>query len=279
MKLSIFRLTRLSLLCVAALQLTAANAQGLPNVTVQAPNKVEEPAPPPAPATAKPTAKKPVAAAAKATPKQETAPVKQASPAENKPKVIMISLTDDAPTPTAPVATKPSEKVPTASGARTIQIELNTTPTIPPEIVGEYVGVLHVKSPAPQTAPVQGSIGANGVVMLNAPMGVTTVGQVTLAESNNIRLTLRTRAPDGARFANGKKETDEFEVAGSMTEGIFRGSYTAPTDSGEFILCPRAVANSRSECRPSALQSLGGALGGIVGTVGGILGAVGGSRP
>lgn len=131
--------------------------------------------------------------------------------------------------------------------------------------VGPWQGVLRVNKPSLMVVPVSGSIQASGMVQLNAPGGVTTVGTVKSRQGDNMVLRLKTRAPEGARFSDGSVETAEFLVMGQLTAGVFLGSYTAPTDSGEFVLCDSNAFSSRSECKPTALESLGSALGTILG--------------
>jgi hypothetical protein len=132
-------------------------------------------------------------------------------------------------------------------------------------LAGQWQGVLRVKSPSIMVVPVTGSIDAGGTVQLKAPGGVTTGGTVKSREGDNIVLRLKTRAPEGARFSDGSRETAEFLVTGQLSAGVFRGDYIAPTDSGEFVLCDGSASANRDECRPTALESLGGALGALLG--------------
>lgn len=132
-------------------------------------------------------------------------------------------------------------------------------------LAGPWQGVLRVKSPSVMVVPVTGTIDAGGAVQLKAPGGVTTGGAVKSREGDNIVLRLKTKAPEGARFSDGSRETAEFLVTGQLSAGVFRGNYIAPTDSGEFVLCDRSASSSRDECKPTALESLGGALGALFG--------------
>ncbi|MDO8778364.1 MAG: hypothetical protein Q7K57_58535 [Burkholderiaceae bacterium] len=132
-------------------------------------------------------------------------------------------------------------------------------------LAGQWQGLLRVKSPSLMVVPVTGSIDSDGAVLLNAPGGVTTAGLVTSRDGDSMVLRLKTRAPQGARFSDGNVETAEFLVTGQLTGGMFRGSYNAPTDAGEFVLCDHDAFVSRSECQPTVLESLGGALGAILG--------------
>jgi hypothetical protein len=100
---------------------------------------------------------------------------------------------------------------------------------------------------------------------VNAPRGITTVGHVSKVMGESLNLRLKTRAPEGYKFANGRKETDDFDVTGNITDRIYRGSYTAPTDSGEFILCPQDIAQQRTECRPTLMETLNATIGGLLG--------------
>lgn len=136
---------------------------------------------------------------------------------------------------------------------------------IPPELAGEYFGVLRMKTPSVMTVAVSGTLNADGSVLLNAPRGITTVGFVSKSDGASIDLRLKTRAPEGYKFANGQRETESFDVADSVTDRIYRGSYVAPTDSGEFILCPQAIANQIQECRPTLLETLNATMGGLLG--------------
>lgn len=54
-------------------------------------------------------------------------------------------------------------------------------------------------------------------------------------------------------------------MAGSVADRIYRGSYVAPTDSGEFILCPQSIANQIQECRPTLFETLNATVGGLLG--------------
>lgn len=132
-------------------------------------------------------------------------------------------------------------------------------------LAGHWQGVLRVKSPSMMVVPVTGSIDAGGTVRLKAPGGVTTGGAVKSRDGDNIVLRLKTRAPEGARFSDGSRETAEFLVTGQLSAGVFRGDYSAPTDSGQFVLCDSGAFASRDECKPTALESLGGALGALLG--------------
>jgi ankyrin repeat protein len=139
------------------------------------------------------------------------------------------------------------------------------TISLPVAIAGEYVGVVRVKTPLVYTAPVSGTFNTDGSMAINAPRGVTTVGFVSAAEGESINLRLKSKAPDGYKFANGQSETDEFNVIGSINDRIFRGSYESPMESGEFILCPQSLAPQRPECRPSLIETLNATLGVLLG--------------
>ena len=140
---------------------------------------------------------------------------------------------------------------------------------LPAELVGEWKGVLRIKSPSAMAVAVTGNLGADGVVQLNAPMGVTTVGIVTKAEDTVLNFRLRTVAPEGAHFKNGSRETENFDVAGTVSNRIYWGSYIAPTDSGEFVLCRQDIAAQQPDCSPTFGESLSNLMGGLMGVLGG----------
>lgn len=163
----------------------------------------------------------------------------------------VMKLLDGGYTP-APAAVK-------APAAKTSPVAL------PASLAGEYVGVLKMKSPSVMTVAVNGTLNADGSVSLNAPRGITTLGYVSQVAGDSINLRLKTRAPEGYKFANGQRETQEFDVAGSVADRIYRGNYVAPTDSGEFILCPQDIAPQRTECRPTLMETLNATIGGLLG--------------
>ncbi|OGB33743.1 MAG: hypothetical protein A3F78_03785 [Burkholderiales bacterium RIFCSPLOWO2_12_FULL_61_40] len=136
-------------------------------------------------------------------------------------------------------------------------------------LAGPWKGVLRLRQPSVMVVPVDGSIEPSGAVQLHvASSGMTTHGMVSGVSGDSITLRLRTRAPQGAHFANGSVETPEFVVHGRLADGVYRGDYTAPTDSGEFILCSESVYPVRSECKPSFMEALGGAIGGVLEALG-----------
>lgn len=136
----------------------------------------------------------------------------------------------------------------------------------PEGLAGEYIGVLRMRTPSAMTVAVTGVISADGSVLLNAPRGITNIGYLSLVDGENFEFRLRTRVPEGYKFANGLHETAEFKVSGQTRDQVFKGQYEAPTDSGEFILCSKDVAPNRSECRPTFAESLNSAIGGLLGT-------------
>ena len=144
-----------------------------------------------------------------------------------------------------------------------------TTVSIPADLVGEWKGVLRIKSPSAMAVAVTGTMSADGKVQLNAPMGVTTVGVVTRADDAALNFRLHTIAPEGAHFKNGSRETEDFDVSGTVSNRIYRGNYVAPTDSGEFILCPQDVASRQTECSPTFGESISNLVGGLMGVLGG----------
>jgi ankyrin repeat protein len=141
--------------------------------------------------------------------------------------------------------------------------------SLPAELVGEWKGVLRIKSPSAMAVAVTGNLGADGTVQLNAPMGVTTVGVVTKTEGSELNFRLRTVAPEGAHFKNGSRETDNFDVAGTVSNRIYRGAYVAPTDSGEFILCRQDIAAQQPDCSPTFGETISNLMGGLLGVLGG----------
>lgn len=156
---------------------------------------------------------------------------------------------------------KPANPTPSAKAPDPV----NKPVVLPEGLAGEYTGVLRVKSPSAMTLAVSGSIRADGSVLLNAPRGFTNVGYLASASKEALEFRLKTRAPEGYKFANGQQETAEFSVKGRVSDRIFQGQYEAPTDSGEFVLCPNDIAQAHAECRPSFAESLNSALGGLLG--------------
>lgn len=140
---------------------------------------------------------------------------------------------------------------------------------MPADLVGEWKGVLRIKSPSAMAVAVTGTMSADGTVQLNAPMGVTTVGVVTRADDAALNFRLHTIAPEGAHFKNGSRVTEDFDVSGTVANRIYRGNYVAPTDSGEFILCQQEVASRQTECSPTFGESISNLVGGLMGVLGG----------
>jgi len=136
---------------------------------------------------------------------------------------------------------------------------------VPEGLAGEYTGVLRVKSPSEMTLVVTGRIQQDGSVFLNAPRGFTNQGRIVNPGSDTLDISLKTFAPEGYRFSNGTRESYEFLVRGRLSERIYRGHYSAPTDAGEFVLCPNDLVQSVPECRPSFMESLNAVVGVILG--------------
>lgn len=61
---------------------------------------------------------------------------------------------------------------------------------ISPELAGEYIGVLRMKTPSVITVAVSGTLGADGSVLLNAPRGIMTVGIVSKSDGASVNLRL-----------------------------------------------------------------------------------------
>lgn len=134
-------------------------------------------------------------------------------------------------------------------------------------VSGTWRGVLKVSSPQMATIVAVGKIGSNGLVALRTESGVSSVGRLDPLQGDNFVMHLRSRAPQGRQFPDGSTETTEFSVRGVVGVDVLRGTYQAPFDAGEFVLCKDGVP-AHAECSATAQQP------GLVNALGGLLGAL-----
>ena len=165
-----------------------------------------------------------------------------------------------------PIINKPITEAPTIN----LPVSANTLHPIvpvPPNVAGDYSGVLHFTRPEGISSGMSGTISADGTVNINSPFNVKTTGYVTKFDNNIMHLRLKSRPPQGMKF-NTALEYEEYEVAGSIKNGIFYSRFNMGEGKRVFILCQAAVVNSNIECRPTVVETFGSAVGGFLGAIG-----------
>ena len=134
-------------------------------------------------------------------------------------------------------------------------------------LLGPWKGVLRMSSPVRQVVRVDGVISEDGSLKLQSENGVLTYGSITNQSPDSVTLSLRSRVPSNPSTGASAFETQPFTALAKLESGVLRGSYSAPTDSGEFIICQSQVYSSVADCQN---QNVGNDLARTVGNILGI---------
>jgi ankyrin repeat protein len=133
-------------------------------------------------------------------------------------------------------------------------------------LFGPWKGVLKTSSPVKQVILVEGVISEDGSIKLESETGITTYGSISNQTSESVTLNLRSRVPSNPATGASSFETQPFTALARLDSGVLRGSYTAPTDSGEFIICQSNTYSSVPDCQKSNNgNDMARAIGNIIG--------------